>query len=114
MEVLIKNKAWVFERLKHSLELLAAPPEIQVRVVPCFEYRADELSLTFDHWRKKVLGNFQSELEADQLSALDYLQQIFARVGQDFWTEAAIATSAEWKHVRHLSSETLQAFGWVD
>lgn len=114
MEVLMANKAWVFERLKHSLEILAAPPEIQARVVPSFGYRADELYLTFDHWRMKVLGNFQSELEADQLSGLDSLQQIFARMSQDFWTDAAITNSAEWKKVRHLSTEILQSFGWVD
>jgi hypothetical protein len=114
MEVLMANKTWVFERLKHSLELLAAPPEIQLRVVPSFGYRADELYLSFDHWRMKVLGSFQSELEEEQLSGLDSLQQIFVQMDQGFWTDAAIVASAEWRHVRHLSGETLQAFGWVD
>jgi hypothetical protein len=114
MEVLMANKAWVFDRLKHSLELLAAPPEIQLRVVPPFGYRADELYLSFEHWRMQVLGNFQSDLEADQVSGLDSLQQIFVQMSQDFWTDGAIASSAEWRHVRHLSSQTLEAFGWVD
>jgi hypothetical protein len=83
-------------------------------VVPAFGYRAHELYLSFDHWRMKVLGNFLSELAADQLSCLESLQQMFVMMGHECWTDASVAESDEWKHVRHLSSKTLQAFGWLD
>lgn len=106
MGVLMANKTWVFERLRHSLELLAAPPEVQ--------YRAGELYLNFDHWRMKILGNFPSELGAEQRACLECLQQIFVQMGQDCWTDGGVATTAEWRHVRQLSTQALQAFGWID
>jgi len=113
VELLFANRSLVFNRLKHSLELLAAPPEIQLRVVPAFGYRADELFLSFDHWRNKLLVGFQSELENDQITSLDSLQELFVRMGNDCWTESGVHDSAEWKDVRQLSHEALKAFGWV-
>jgi hypothetical protein len=38
-------KERIFERLKHSLQLLAMPPEIQLRLLPSFVCKADELAL---------------------------------------------------------------------
>jgi hypothetical protein len=113
MELLFANKSLVFNRLKHSIELLAAPPEIQLRVVPAFGYKADELYLSFDHWRNKLLVNFQSELAVDQLTTLDSLQELFGRMGNDCWTDSGAHDSAEWQTVRQLSQQTLKAFGWV-
>ena len=114
MELVMADKAWVFDRLKRSLQLLAAPPDIQLRVVPAFGYRADELFLSFDHWRAKLLDNFQSELAAEQLSCLDCLQEIFVEMGHECWTDNGVHDSAEWKRVRQLSDQTLRAFGWVN
>jgi hypothetical protein len=31
---------------------------------------------------------------------------------RESWTEDAVINSAEWKHIRQLSSKTLEAFGW--
>jgi len=114
MELVTADKAWVFDRLKHSLQLLAAPPDIQLRVVPAFGYRADELFLSFDHWRAKLLDNFQSELAAEQLSCLDCLQETFVRMGHECWTDNGVHDSTEWQRVRQLSDRTLRAFGWVN
>jgi hypothetical protein len=113
MELLMADKALVFGRLKHSLELLAAPPDMQLRVVPAFGYRAHELYLGFDHWRMKVLGNFLSELAADQISSLNSLQETFTMMGHACWTDRGLADSDEWQHIRHLSSKALEAFGWL-
>src|SRR3981189_3109066 len=70
MELFIGDRAVVFNRLKHSLELLAAPSDFQLRVAPGFGYRADALYIGFDHWRMKVLGNFESELASAALSCV--------------------------------------------
>jgi len=79
MELFIGDRAAVFNRLKHSLELLAAPSDFQLRVAPGFGYRADELYLGFEQWRMKVLSNFESELASEQLSCLRSLHQISYR-----------------------------------
>src|ERR1700739_372792 len=114
MELFMANKSLVFNQLKHSLELLAAPPEIQLRFVPDFGYRADELYLGFDHWRCQLLVNFQSELAADQLKSLNSIQEMFILMGEHCWNDTAVADSAEWKNVRRLSARALGAFGWSD
>jgi hypothetical protein len=74
MGFLMAGRAFVFDRLKHSLPLPAASHDIQLRIVPAFGSRADELFLSFDHWPAKALANFQSELAADQLFCLASLQ----------------------------------------
>jgi hypothetical protein len=114
MQLVMADRAWVFDRLKHSLQLLAAPPEFQLRVVPAFGYRADELYLSFDHWRAKLLNGFQSELAAEQLACLDSLQEIFIEMGHECWSDSGVHDSAEWMRVRQLSSQALRAFGWVN
>jgi hypothetical protein len=113
MELFMADKTLVFDRLKHSLELLAAPPDVQLRVVPAFGYRAHELYLSFDHWRMKVLGNFLSELAAEQISCLDSLQQTFMTMGHECWADSGLSDSPDWQHIRQLSSKALQALGWL-
>jgi hypothetical protein len=112
MEYLTADKLWIFGRLKHSLRVLADSAETQLRVVPAFGYRADELFLSFDHWRLKLLANFQFDLTAEQLSCLNSLQRIFAEMRHECWTDSGVAGSTEWSEVRSKSSETLLAFGW--
>jgi hypothetical protein len=113
MEVLKANRAWLLGRLKHSLQLLAAPSDIQLQEVPPFGRKADELYLCFDHWRSKVMGSFPSDIATDQRSHLDSMEQIFMSMGRDCWTDDGVNNSAEWMHVRLLSSKTLQTFGWL-
>jgi hypothetical protein len=114
LELFVTNKSLVFSRLKLSLELLAAPPEIQLHFVPDFGYRADELYLGFDQWRSQLLANFHSELAADQLNSLNSIQEVFILMDQRCWNDTAVADSAEWKNVRRLSATALGAFGCSD
>ena len=53
------------ERLKHSLQLLASQPAIQLGLLPDFVCKADELALEFDPWYVVVLRNFRSEMTVD-------------------------------------------------
>ncbi|MGB8325380.1 MAG: hypothetical protein WCE52_20645 [Candidatus Acidiferrum sp.] len=106
------KRIWLFDRLKDSVALLAAPPDIQLREMPISGRKADELFLRFDHWRMKVVGTFQSEIAADQLFCLDSIQQVFLKMGRECWSDDGLNNSAEWNHVRRLSTQTLEVFGW--
>jgi hypothetical protein len=64
------NRTWIFERLKHSIQLLACPAEVQLRMMPDFVCKADELTLDFEHWKDVVLADFPSELTPAQESIL--------------------------------------------
>jgi hypothetical protein len=105
------KRTWLFERLKHSLQLLACAPEIQFRHFPDFVHVPDELSLDFDNFRTACVGNFRSEMTAEQLACLDSVDQSFERMKGRF-TNDAVVNSREWRDVRLLAAETLKAFGW--
>jgi hypothetical protein len=89
---------WLFGRLKHSLQLLlATQADIQLRELPNFCHKSDELLLSFNNWRTALAANFQSEMTADQLSCIDAIQQAFVRMGRESWTNDAVSNSLEWK-----------------
>jgi hypothetical protein len=113
METLKPNRDWLLGRLKHSLELLAAPPDIQLQAVPPFGHKAGEIYMSFNHWRVKVIGSFPSEIAIDQQSLLDSMERTFTGMGRECWTDNGVSNSAEWKHVRLLSRSTLKTFGWL-
>jgi len=99
-------------RLKHSLQLLVSEANIRLGELPDFCLRSGELFLSFNKWRMALVGNFQSEIFAHQPSGLDAIQWKFGHMDRESWTEDAVINSAEWKHIRQLSSETLETFGW--
>ena len=110
MEVVTANRAWLLGRLKHSLEILAAPAEIQLREASASGHKADELFLRFEHWRSKVMGSFSSEIAIDQRFLLESMERTFTGMGRECWTDDGVSNSAEWEHVRLLSRKTLGTF----
>ena len=106
----------IFERLKHSVQLLAMPAEIQLNLLPSFVCKADELALEFDHWREVSFHNYRNEFSAEQLSAMIELNgklDWLTANGKHHWTEEAVRMSPEWEDVRHLAAQVLKAFSWT-
>ena len=113
MDVLKPNRDWLLGRLKHSLEILAAPADIQLRTVPSFGHRAGQLYMSFNHWRSRVVGYCPCEIGVGQRALLDSMERTFTDMSQECWTDNGVSSSPEWEHVRLLSSKTLQSFGWL-
>src|ERR1700690_3181202 len=109
------DRSGIFERLKHSIQLLACSPETQLKMLPQFVCKADELALDFDHWREAALHNFRSDLTPHQLSCLNAIDGTLSELtwmGAESWSENAVRESAEWKGVRALAASALKSFGW--
>ena len=90
------DRLGTFERLKHSLQLLACPAEVQLNLLPSFVCKADELALGFNQWRLVAVDNFRSELTASQLSCLDAIDGSLSELtnmGSEHWTDDAVRTS---------------------
>lgn len=105
----------VYERLKHSLQLLASSADVQLQLLPAYVCKADELALEFDHWREVVLDNYREELSTDQVQALTALDERLDWLtvhGRDSWNDEAVRTSREWQSIRILAAAALRAFGW--
>src|SRR5215831_7784735 len=110
------DRVGIFERLKHSIQLLACPPEVQLRMFPHFVCKADELALDFDQWREIVLNTFRSELSIDQMSCMESIDgalSALTHMGPEHWTESAVRESHEWRRVRTLAVAALESFGWA-
>jgi|SRR5271165_3775748 len=112
IEMHIANRVWLIGRLKHSLQVLASEAGIELGELPDFCLKSDELFLSFNNWRMAFVDNFQSEISTLQLSCLDAILQKFGRMAHESWTDGAVSNSSEWKEIRHLSTATLEAFGW--
>jgi hypothetical protein len=111
MEIPKANRAWLLGRLKHSLEILAAPAHIQLQAVPPFGHKAGELYMSFNHWRSRVVGSLHPEIATGQRALLDSMERTFRSMGQECWTDDGVKSSPEWEDVRFQSSKTLQSFG---
>jgi hypothetical protein len=108
-------KTRILERLKHSVQLLAASPEIQLSLLPNYVCKADELALDFDLWLEITLHNSQTDLTTDQRSALTALNEKLGHLtaeGKQHWNDEAVRTSRAWQEVRNLAKLVLEAFGW--
>ncbi len=65
--------AGMMRRLKHSLQALAMPAEVQLSLYPDFVCKADELALDFDQWKDCVNSNGVGVLTDLQRRALTAL-----------------------------------------
>ena len=109
------NRTAILERLKHSIQLLACPADVQLRTLPDFVCKADELALDFDHWKDVVLDNFSSELTPAQeasLAAINSSLSEMTEAGPPLWTEDSVRQSDQWANTRVLAATALEAFGW--
>jgi hypothetical protein len=109
------DRLGIFERLKHSIQLLACPAEVQLNLLPSFVCKADALALDFDQWRLVAVSNFRSELTASQLSCLEAIDGSFSELthmGSEHWTDDSVRKSTEWQGIRALAAAALASFGW--
>jgi hypothetical protein len=107
---------WVIMRLKHSLQALAMPADVQIALFPEFAQKADELALDFDNFRQAVVTNMESSLSDEQrdlLATIDVQLDMMSRAQDaNLWTEDALVRRPEWQSVRELASAALEAFDW--
>jgi|HubBroStandDraft_3_1064219.scaffolds.fasta_scaffold562906_2 hypothetical protein len=106
------NRPWLTERFKHALQLLACAPEIQFGKFPDFARVPDELALEFDNFRVAFVGNFRSELTAEQLSCVELIDEYLSSMSKECYCDEAVSISPEWQHIRRLGAKALNAFGW--
>jgi hypothetical protein len=115
----VPDREWMLSTFKQALQILAAPPDEQIRHFPDFVCVTDELALDFDHWRVVFISNFGAEATSDQLASLaaideefDFLSRGGSEFAEDFWTDEALRASARWEEIRQLAVQALTTFGF--
>ncbi|WP_010578290.1 hypothetical protein [Leptospira alexanderi] len=99
-----------------SLQALAQPADVQVRLFPDFVSKADELALDFDsayRSARHVADIVPTNLQKDALDAIDAkLAGFSGESNAALWTESALAREPIWQEVRSLAKRALDAFNW--
>lgn len=98
------------ERLKQSLQALAAPPDTQLGIYPDFVCKADELALDFDDW----FAMSERFLSAKQIGALEPIMSLLDGMSGPGgpWSEEDLRTDARWEQIRGLAKRALRVFKW--
>jgi hypothetical protein len=105
-------KTWQFLRLKHALQSLAAPADIQVGLFPDFVHTSDELMLDFDNFCGVVLGNHGTELAAEKIAILRALNLHLDSYPESAEGNEALKNHPFWVQTRVLALRALDVFGW--
>ena len=104
-------------KLKYSLQALAQPASIQLKLFPDFVQVADELALDFEH-RHSVVAQNSFDLTSSQKESLAHLDALLSNMSkgiftEELWTDNALRDRHEWEEVRSLAKETLKEFNWA-
>jgi hypothetical protein len=106
----------LIQQLQWSLQALAQPAEVQIRLYPDFVVAADELALEYDNCLVATLGNHRKEFTPTQVQALEkinsFLNQMSGSENAEHWTLDALYNDAKWTEVRTLAQQTLTELGW--
>jgi hypothetical protein len=103
---------WLSERLKHSLQLLASPAEIQLSKFPPFVHAPDEMALDFQNFHAAFVGSFRAEMTDAQLRCLESIDKSLGAMRKDCFSSDGVTESREWRQIRRLAAQALQEFGW--
>jgi hypothetical protein len=106
------NRAWLRERLKNSIQLLACPADVQLGHFPHFVRAPDELALEFDDCLEAFVSNCRAEITDEQLSCLDSIDRSLSQMPKEQFRSEAVTDSPEWHRVRRLAADALRAFNW--
>jgi hypothetical protein len=107
------------QHLLWSLQMLAAPAQVQVALQPDHVAKADELALEFDHWYECARGSISGEWTPEQSTALSTIDASLARMSAggpafsaELWSVSALHTASKWEEVRGLARNALRCLGW--
>jgi hypothetical protein len=107
---------WVWLRLKHSLQALSMPADVQLGLFPDFVSKADELALDFDNFYQVVVTNdlVLTGKQRDTLARIDVrLDAMSDKEKSELWTPEGLKERTEWREIRELASNALSEFGWA-
>ena len=110
------DTAWTIEELRHSLQALAMPAEVQLGLYPDFVCKGDELALDFDNFFHAVRGSYPDDFTAEQWTMLESIDRALAEMSGEEnahrWTDHAVRASSDWETIRGLARGALHALGW--
>lgn len=102
--------------MKHQLQALALPAEVQLNLLPDFVCKGDELAIDYSHWCLVLLSNDSGQLTELQIALLTQLDNYFDKMSQlhdeSLWTDEAIKIMPEWAKIREMATGLLNSFQW--
>ena len=109
------TKESVIENFKWSVQALALPAEIQIKLFPDFVVVADELVLEYDAWMDVLLRNFKIELTREQLFQIEKLNELIDNIPESTSKVSeleVLQSDSFYIKIRTKASEVLAEFSW--
>lgn len=103
---------WRLVRLRHAVQRLALPGEMQLASLPDFVCKTDEILLDLDHWREVALQWHAHEFSPEQRSSLARLDALLDDLTESSASDDAVRSAPEWARVRVQAQVVLAAFAW--
>lgn len=102
-------------RFMWSLQALAAPADVQLKLFPDFDWKVDELAIEFDQWyqvmkRRRSLFTVKARKFLEDLNSK--LDEMSGPENSQLWLEDTLRTDASWEMIRDLARHALNAIGW--
>lgn len=99
-----------------SLQALAQPAKVQLQLFLQVTKPARKLAVDFIRARQWLLGHYRSELQPEQLQAVEDLyaaiEPFHNEPGSPHWTDQALQSDEKWQQIRQRAGRALAAFGW--
>jgi hypothetical protein len=106
-------------QLRWALQALALSGSEQQLLFPDYTPTAVNLATDFDQSCAAARENHSDDLSPRQSEALAAIESKLAdmsrddaRFDVDIWSDGALGTSDDWREVRRLATEALEAFDW--
>lgn len=104
------------EQLKHAVQALAQPAEVQAGLFPSFVVAADELALEFERTymgAEAAIGAQWSSVQADCLRKLDQeIERLSGEAFPEIWLAPDALSHPAWATFRAHARDVMVAFSW--
>jgi hypothetical protein len=96
-----------------SVQALACPAEVQLKLFPDFTHKPDELVLDFDNWYQATKCRDDVGMTPDKLASLAVLDSFMEKMQPERFDEEFVITGEDWAQLRDLARQTLDVCGWL-
>jgi hypothetical protein len=100
------------KQLMWSVQALACPAEVQLKLFPDFTHKPDELVLDFDNWYHATRWRDDVGMTPEKLESLAALDCFIGEMLPERFDEDIVINGEDWARLRDLARLTLAVCNW--
>lgn len=95
-----------------SVQALACPAGVQLKLFPDFTHKPDELVLDFENWYQATKWRDDVGMTSKKLEALAVLDSFMEEMPPERFDEKFVIAGEDWEQLRDLARQTLAVCDW--